>query len=392
MSERGRVVFHDVWKRFNRGERLDSLRDLVPAAVRRLLGQSRSLEGREEGAFWALRDVSFEASEGRVVGLIGPNGAGKSTILKLVAGILEPDRGSIDVVGRLGALIEIAAGFHMDLTGRENVYLQGAVMGMTREEIESRFETIVDFAGVTEFIDTPVKRYSSGMNARLGFSIAAHLNPDVLLIDEVLSVGDISFQRRAVERLEEIVARDIPVIIVSHKLERITRLCDEVLLLAGGKVVRHGTPLECVSAYVEGEHLDAGDRPNSGWIDTEDRGTVSGRTLRSGERIEFTVRGRVPSPDVVVGVRVRTVPDGSTLFAVHSGTFGIELDADRDFRIQVALEMNVGPGLYGLQPTLWQPERRQELGRAGMVFVEVKRDRSSFGQVELNPRMRCVEP
>src|SRR5712671_3448506 len=194
------VVFDGVWKQFRRGERHDSLRDMIPAAFRRLRGRR---EPADEQAFWAVSDVSFEVQAGEALGIIGRNGAGKSTILKLLTRILKPTRGMCAVRGRTGALIEIAAGFHPDLTGRENIYLQGAIMGMTRRETARKLDAIVEFAGIGEFMDTPVKRYSSGMNARLGFAIAAHVDPDVLLIDEVLAVGDFNFQQKCYARLAE---------------------------------------------------------------------------------------------------------------------------------------------------------------------------------------------
>src|SRR5207248_1473474 len=168
--------------------------------------------------FWAVRDISFAVNEGEALGIIGPNGAGKSTVLKLLTRILKPTRGTCAVRGRVGALIEVAAGFHPDLTGRENVFLQGAVMGMKRAEIVRAFDDIIDFAGIAGFVDTPVKRYSSGMNARLGFSIAAHLSPDVLIIDEVLSVGDAAFQERCTTRMQSLIAEGIPLVFVSHNL------------------------------------------------------------------------------------------------------------------------------------------------------------------------------
>ena len=178
--ETPRVIFEGVWKRFRRGERQDSLRDLIPALARRLVGgNGRAREDvADDQEFWALADVNFEVREGEALGIIGRNGAGKSTILKLLTRILKPTRGACAVIGRSGALIEVAAGFHPDLTGRENVYLQGALMGMSRGQIAKRFDEIVGFAGVDRFIDTQVKRYSTGMNARLGFSIAAHLAVD----------------------------------------------------------------------------------------------------------------------------------------------------------------------------------------------------------------------
>src|ERR1051325_4496043 len=236
------VVFDRVSKKFRRGKRHDSLRDLIPATVARVLRgrpQSAALSERE---FWAVRDVSFDVRAGEALGIIGPNGAGKSTVLKLLTRILKPTRGRCEVHGRAGALIEAAAGFHPDLTGRENVFLQGALMGMKQAEIARKFDEIVEFAGISEFIDTPVKRYSSGMNARLGFAIAAHLDPDVLIIDEVLSVGDARFQERCLERMRALRARGIPLVFVSHNLLAVLELCTRAILIDRGRVRLDGTP------------------------------------------------------------------------------------------------------------------------------------------------------
>jgi lipopolysaccharide transport system ATP-binding protein len=244
----GRVVFDGVWKKFRRGERHDSLRDLIPALACRLVRRrpADALAGEE---FWAVRDVSFEVKPGEALGIIGANGAGKSTTLKLLSRILRPTRGRAEVCGRVGALIEVAAGFHPDLTGRENVFLQGAIMGMKRQEIRRAFDRIVDFAGVGEFIDTPVKRYSSGMNARLGFAIAAHLDPDVLLIDEVLSVGDMAFQERCVARMRELLGRGVPLVFVSHNLSAVQDLCTRAIVLKQGRAVFDGEPAAAILAY-----------------------------------------------------------------------------------------------------------------------------------------------
>src|SRR5260221_8811415 len=228
------IVFDRVWKKFRRGERHDSLRDLLPATARRLFRRQRESE-LEDQEFWALQDVSFEVRAGEALGIIGRNGAGKSTILKLLTRILKPTRGTRSLSGRTGALIEVAAGFHPDLTGRENVYLQGAIMGMRRAEIAAHFDEIVSFADLERFIDTPVKRYSSGMNARLGFSIAAHLSPDVLLIDEVLSVGDMAFQEKCRARMQQFRASGGAIVFVSHHLPAGAQLCSQVVLLEAGR-------------------------------------------------------------------------------------------------------------------------------------------------------------
>jgi ABC-type polysaccharide/polyol phosphate transport system ATPase subunit len=243
------VVFDRVWKKFRRGERHDSLRDLIPAVLKGMLGRPTRPQHLQAQEFWAVQDVSFEVGPGEALGIIGPNGAGKSTTLKLLTKILRATQGSCRVKGRIGALIEIAAGFHPDLTGRENVYLQGAVMGMKRAEIARKFDEIVDFSGTASFIDTPAKRYSSGMNARLGFSIAAHLNPDVLIIDEVLSVGDMAFQQKCVARMSQFKRDGVAIVFVSHNLQAVDMLCDRALYLQGKAVALGDTP-SVVEQYI----------------------------------------------------------------------------------------------------------------------------------------------
>jgi lipopolysaccharide transport system ATP-binding protein len=242
------ITVQGVWKKFRKGERHDSLRDLVPATVRKIFrrGARPDLEASE---FWAVRDVNFEVRPGEALGIIGANGAGKSTILKLLTRILRPTRGQCEVRGRVGALIEVAAGFHPDLTGRENVYLQGSIMGMRQAEIARAFDQIVEFSGISEFIDTPVKRYSSGMNARLGFSIAAHLDPDVLLVDEVLAVGDVAFQERCLARMRTLLSRGIPVVFISHNLPAIVELCTRAIVIDHGALVFDGAPAEGAAMY-----------------------------------------------------------------------------------------------------------------------------------------------
>jgi homopolymeric O-antigen transport system ATP-binding protein len=242
------VDVQGVSKRFRRGERHRSLRDLVPAMTRRLLGREHG-PARDDRDFWALRDVSFSVARGEAFGIIGGNGAGKSTILKLLTGIMKPTAGSIRVAKRVSALIEVSAGFHRDLTGRENVYLNGAILGMTRQEIRQRFDAIVAFSGLEEFIDTPVKRYSSGMFARLGFSVAAHVDPDVLLVDEVLSVGDYLYQRKCIERMHAIIANGATVVFVSHNLRELAQLCRRSLLLERGGVQMIGPTADVIRTY-----------------------------------------------------------------------------------------------------------------------------------------------
>jgi lipopolysaccharide transport system ATP-binding protein len=219
-----------------------------PSKLRRV---TRRLWGNSND-FWALRDVSFEVERGEALGIIGQNGAGKSTILKLLYNITAPTKGRISINGRLAALIEVASGFHPDLTGRENVYLNGSLLGMKRREIRKKLDKIVDFAGVSAFIDTPVKRYSSGMYLRLGFSIAAHLDPDILLLDEVLAVGDAQFQSKCIERINELRKAGTTIVFVSHNLGAVENLCDRVFLLKQGEIFRSGTSRYVISEY---EHM-----------------------------------------------------------------------------------------------------------------------------------------
>jgi lipopolysaccharide transport system ATP-binding protein len=259
------VVFDGVWKRYRRGERHDSLRDLLPAAFAGLWRRRPPLALKPD-EFWVLRDVSFELGAGEALGIIGPNGAGKSTALKLLTRILKPTRGFSRVTGRTGALIEVAAGFHPDLTGRENVFLQGAIMGMTRAEIARRFDAIVAFAGIDEFIDTPVKRYSSGMNARLGFAIAAHAGAEVLIVDEVLSVGDAGFQERCVEHMRGLVDRGAALVFVSHNLPAVLDICSRAIVLRRGTVLFDGEPARAVQQYRAATWTRDADGPAAGAV------------------------------------------------------------------------------------------------------------------------------
>lgn len=202
---------------------------------------------------WALRDVSFDVAPGEVLGLIGSNGAGKSTVLKLMAGVTSPTHGSLALAGRVGSLIELGAGFHPELTGRDNVYLNGQIMGLRRRDVARRYDEIVAFAGLDDFMDVPVKRYSSGMYARLGFAVAAHLDPDVLLVDEVLSVGDAAFQRKSLERMLQLVRGGKTVIFVSHNLLAVERLCHRVIWLDHGRVQTDAAAREAIQVYLQHE-------------------------------------------------------------------------------------------------------------------------------------------
>jgi homopolymeric O-antigen transport system ATP-binding protein len=225
-----------------------TLRDSLVRTAGHLTGRS---EPRERQEIWALRDVSFEVREGEALGLIGRNGAGKSTLLKILTRITAPTAGHAVIRGRVGSLLEVGTGFHPELTGTENVYLNGSVLGMKRKEIAKKFPDIVEFAGVERFIETPVKRYSSGMSVRLAFAVAAHLEPEVLLIDEVLAVGDAEFQRRCLGRMEDMSQSGRTVVFVSHQMQALSQLCDRAIELEGGQIVNDGPAGEVVAQYLQ---------------------------------------------------------------------------------------------------------------------------------------------
>lgn len=198
---------------------------------------------------WALRDIYFKVEEGDIVGIVGKNGAGKSTLLKLLSKIVAPTTGFIYTNGRIGSLLEIGTGFHYELTGRENIFMNGAILGMTKNEIKHKLDEIIDFSGCELYIDTPVKRYSQGMMVRLGFAVAAHLNPDILVVDEVLSIGDSEFPRKAVNKLKEINKHGVTILFVSHNMETVSLLCKTGFLLENGKIKMRGDINEIVSQY-----------------------------------------------------------------------------------------------------------------------------------------------
>jgi lipopolysaccharide transport system ATP-binding protein len=226
----------------------DMLGASLAAPIRRL----RRLGGhvKPEERFWALKDISFEVYEGEVVGIIGRNGAGKSTLLKLLSRITSPTEGRAEIRGRVASLLEVGTGFHPELTGRENIYLNGAILGMSRAEIRRKFDEIVAFAGIDEFLDTPVKRYSSGMYVRLAFAVAAHLEPDVLLVDEVLAVGDIAFQRKCLGAMQNLAGRGRTVILVSHNMGAIQRLCTRGIVVDGGAISFIGETPDAISSFL----------------------------------------------------------------------------------------------------------------------------------------------
>lgn len=368
----------NVSKRFSRGEMHDSLRDFIPSLFARLTRRAppAATSAKE---FWALREVSFELNRGEAFGIIGSNGAGKSTILKLITGIMRPTRGSIVLNGRLSALIEVGAGFHPDLTGRENIYLNGTILGMRRAEIERKFDAIVEFSGLSDFIDTPVKRYSTGMYARLGFSVAAHVDPDILIVDEVLSVGDIVFQNRCLEKMNEIIRSGATVIFVSHNLRAISELCPRSILLEQGRITAAGPSQEVLKSYLENSSAQ-GRRSLSSHL------FISGVRVRSShfEGVAFE-SGEKVWIDVEVECSGESEPFSVVLFlnddrqyqAFHTSTEylgypAVSLKPGERFACTFELDLNLGGGTFYFGVLLYRFNVEKTLDRlfpAATIFV-----------------------
>ncbi|MER3446455.1 MAG: ABC transporter ATP-binding protein [Candidatus Dadabacteria bacterium] len=254
------ICVENLGKQYRIGQRkrYNALRDALSEAVytpfrwlsQFVNGQSAISNEQSNGIIWALKDVSFEVKRGEVVGIIGPNGAGKSTLLKILARITEPTEGYADIYGKVGSLLEVGIGFHSELTGKENIYLSGAILGMKKAEIDRRFDEIVAFSEVERFLDTPVKHYSSGMYVRLAFAVAAHLEPEILIVDEVLAVGDAAFQKKCLGKMGDVAREGRTVLFVSHSMAAITRLCERAILIKEGRILEDGPSHRVVSLYL----------------------------------------------------------------------------------------------------------------------------------------------
>ncbi len=277
-------------------------------------GWRKKLQRGQRTQFWALQDVSFEVGRGQVTGIIGDNGAGKSTLLKILSRITEPSSGSVEIFGRVGSLLEVGTGFHPELTGRENIFLNGVIIGMKRSDIRKRFDEIVEFAGVEDFLDTPVKRYSSGMYMRLAFSVAAHLDPDILIVDEVLAVGDSAFQKKCLGKLHDVATESKrTVVFVSHNLQAIQTLCDNVLHIKGGRVAAFGDTRSVVARYLESTNAAiSGSRYWEGDAPGDENVRLRGVEVRSGgsesgiysSSQDVTVELAVESNGVIPEIRI----------------------------------------------------------------------------------------
>jgi len=263
-------------------ESYTSLRDVISRNTKKLIKtKEKANSSREE--FWALKDLSFEIKRGEAVGIIGKNGAGKSTLLKILSRITEPSKGHIELNGRVASLLEVGTGFHPELTGRENIFLNGAILGMSRIEIKRKFDEIVDFSGVEKFLDTPVKRYSSGMYVRLAFAVAAHLEPEILIVDEVLAVGDAEFQKKCLGKMEDVSKGEgRTVLFVSHQMGTIAQLCQTSILLNAGQIVRKGDTKDIIDMYLNGMQVSNVYQAQQEKVKNKDAYILSQRLINSG--------------------------------------------------------------------------------------------------------------
>lgn len=357
----------NLCKRYRLGEFSGDtqLREVISGAISRLIRRER----KEEQTIWALRDVSFEVKKGEIVGIIGRNGAGKSTLLKLLSRITYPTSGSLKVAGRIASLLEVGTGFHEELTGRENIYLNGSILGMSKTEIEERLDDIVAFSGVEKFIDTPIKRYSSGMRLRLGFAVAAHLSPDILLLDEVLAVGDADFQKKCLNAMDDLHKSGRTVLFVSHNMAAIESLCTRVIWIDGGRVRADGDTRTIVAEYmktfaqastgsVDLENIESRQGNGEGRFTSIEFKNELGETtnyIRSGDKLTLRLHYRANKllRDLVVGINIHN-EYGTLIAASNNWATGDDIpvveagEGYADFEIDC---LYLQPGRYFL--SLW---------------------------------------
>ncbi len=283
--------------------RHNTLRDQLMHGLKALTRRG-STQTYSDRSFWALKEVSFEVKHGEVLGIIGHNGAGKSTLLKILSRITQPTAGTVDIYGRVSALLEVGTGFHSELSGRENIFLNAAMLGMRRQEVQRKFEQIVDFSGVEEFIDTPVKRYSSGMYVRLAFAVAAHLEPEILIVDEVLAVGDASFQQKCLGKMEEVSRSGRTVLIVSHNMTIIEGLCERAILLEKGHIAKIGKTHEVVEGYADAIRGLAGTAIEMRH-DREGLGDIRATRIELLDRDRHPVAAAITGRDIIIRLHYR---------------------------------------------------------------------------------------
>jgi lipopolysaccharide transport system ATP-binding protein len=374
------IAIRGLGKQYTIGARerqYDTLRDRIAALA---VAPFRRLAAGGLGAtttIWALKDLSHEIHRGEVVGVIGGNGAGKSTLLKVLSRITEPTEGEVEIHGRVGSLLEVGTGFHPDLTGRENIFLNGAILGMRKAEIARKFDEIVRFAEIDEFIDTPVKHYSSGMYVRLGFAVAAQMEPEILIVDEVLAVGDAHFQRKCLGKLDDVARSGRTVLFVSHNMAAIQRLCTSAILLQRGTLVRAGDVRSIVAAYLGGEARGgfvAAGRTGRAQILAADLEDSVGRPLETPSctepivcRISFALPHRSPGTTVGIGV---LASDGSHLFTTSTEDAGITCPSgpgEFDARVTIPADTLLA-GDFHLTLCIWNAGEILDLHEPALSF------------------------
>ena len=371
-------------KRYLVGHRLanreyyTALRDVIGREIRNFIRKASDfvrgnqiIQGDEIEEFWALKDVSFEVKQGEVVGIIGRNGAGKSTLLKILSRITDPSSGRVLLRGRVASLLEVGTGFHPELTGRENIFLNGAILGMTQREIRKKFDEIVSFAEVERFLDTPVKRYSSGMYVRLAFAVAAHLEPEILVIDEVLAVGDAKFQEKCLGKMKDVAIGGRTVLFVSHNMSAVMQLTQRAILLSNGKIDFIGSPTEAVEKYLQNTKSNTETVFDFRSVKRAIRGTDEARILslrfdrrfahfKFGEPIKFTIRVRAEKPveKIRVSMAIYSV-GGSPVGTTFSPDIdGLEAGEEREMAISLSSSAQLAPGSYFCAITIGRGNHR----------------------------------
>jgi len=360
-------------------------------------GQAYGAAGLNE-EMWALKDISFDVKHGEVIGIIGHNGAGKSTLLKVLSRITEPTTGYADIYGRVGALLEVGTGFHSELTGRENVYLNGAILGMSRQVIDRKFDEIVDFSGVEKFIDTPVKHYSSGMGLRLGFAVAAHLEPEILIVDEVLAVGDAEFQKKCIGKMSDVAGEGRTVIFVSHNMAAVDNLCDRGILLSHGNIIYQGTQTSTISYYLADLESSSQKTNLANILDHQGSGSVRIKNIRikdsngqpisvipSGDDISINLDFESPEYKDVQNVRVgiRIYSERNTLIFTQNTRVMVS-----DFRtipqsgvfVCNILQIPLPAGIYYITYTVKANDRIADKVERARSFTVIEGDYFGTGQ------------
>jgi lipopolysaccharide transport system ATP-binding protein len=361
----------------------DTLSGFSKAPVKTMRSALTRVPMNETNSFWALKDINFEVKKGEVVGIIGRNGAGKSTLLKILSRITKPTTGHVALFGRVGSLLEVGTGFHPELSGRENIYLNGAILGMTRAEVKSKFDEIVSFSEIEKFLDTPVKQYSSGMYMRLAFAVAAHLEPEILVVDEVLAVGDAEFQKKCLGKMKDVANEGRTVLFVSHNLSQVERLCETGLLMQNGRVIGHGPVSEQIAHYSRITTAPAEGARRRLLKDLElSTLTVAPASIRSGDpcTISFVLRAKSDTTlddlcvvvcaehDLrVAAMDLRGISVPAKLMAGEERTFKIRVNSlqlvERDYTVGMFARSSAGyDAIYGLATFEIVPPGRNATG------------------------------